>query len=190
MATRTMRALTWVCGFAWLVVAGYGLRSAMVDDGGDWEFPYLLFSFALLVGAALSVTVAAWATRESGRPRLRMVGLVVSALGVVASFVAAWASPLWMTVLGVGFATIAVAAPRPRREVALLAAGQLVGLAVLFAATVSEVGRRDEWGDYPAAGGIAVVVTAVITGIALYELTRSLERRPVTAQRPIPMLPR
>lgn len=175
MVTSAIRTLTLVAGFAWLVVAGYGVRSATVDDDGDWELTYLVFSLALLVGVALSVTVATLATRQSDRPRLRMVGLVVSSLGGVASLVA-WALPLWMTVLGVGFAMVAVASgPRQRRPLTLLAAGQLVGIAVLFAGIAAEVGRRDYWGDYPAAGGIAVGVVAAITIIALLGLTGSMQ---------------
>jgi hypothetical protein len=50
-------------------------------------------------------------------------------------------------------------------------------MAVLFAAIAAEVGRQDEWGDYPAAGGIAVVVVAAITIMALLGLTTSIGRR-------------
>jgi hypothetical protein len=179
MDTRAMRTLTLVAGVAWLVVAGYGLRSAVVDDGDDWQLAYLVFSLALLVGAGTSVAVAAGVTRQSVRPRLRMVGLVVGSVGGVASIVA-WALPLWMTVLGVGFAMVTVAtAAGKRRAVALLAASQLVGLAAMFAGIAAEVGRRDEWGDYPAAGGIALVVTGVMTVVALFEITKRVDRQPV-----------
>lgn len=180
MDTRRVRTLTVVAGVAWLVVAGYGLRSAIVDDGDDWQLTYMVFSLALLVGAALSVAVAAWSTRNSDRRRLRMAGLVVGSVGGAAAMVA-WALPLWMTILGIGFAAIAVASgPGERRAMALLAIGQVAGLAVLFAGIAAEVGRRDEWGDYPAADGIAIVVTAAISVIALLQLTRSTKQRPVT----------
>lgn len=180
MTARAMRALTLFAGFAWLAIASYGIGSAMIDVGDDWELTYMLFSLALLVGAALVVTVVARLTRESSRPGLRMVGLIVCSLGVVSSIVA-WALPLWMTLLGLGFAMLAIASgPRERRAVALLAAGQLVGLVVMFAGIAAEVGRQDEWGDYPAAGGIAVVVTAALTVIALFKLRGGIERGPVT----------
>jgi hypothetical protein len=176
MATRAMRTLTLVAGFAWLVVAGSGIRSATVSDDSDWELTYMVFSLALLVAAAASVRVATLATRQGGRPRLRMAGLVVSSLGCAAALVA-WAFPLWMTVLGVGFAMVALSSgPRQRRALALLAGGQLVGIAVMFAGIAAQVGSRDEWGDYPAAGGIAVGVAAAITIIALFGLTRSIGR--------------
>jgi hypothetical protein len=102
-----------------------------------------------------------------------MAGLIVSGVGVVATLVA-WALPLWMTLLGAGFAMVAVAsAPSERRVVTLLAAGQLIGMAALFVAIAAEVGEPDSYGDYPAAGGIALIVTAVLTIAALVELTRT-----------------
>jgi MFS family permease len=167
------RGLTLIAALAWLVVAGYGIRSAVVHDDGDWQLAYIVFSLALLVAAAASVSVAALATRRSGRPRLRMAGLVISSLGCAASL-GAWAIPLWTTVLGVGFAMIAVSSePHQRRPLALLSAAQLMGVTVMFAGIAAEVGSRDEWGDYPAAGGIALGVAAAITIIALFGLTRT-----------------
>lgn len=55
---------------------------------------------------------------------------------------AAWALPAWMTLLGPGLALFGVAGP-------------------------GRVGRRDESGDYPAAGGIALLVVATITVAAI-----------------------
>ena len=173
MATRAPRTLLGIAGVAWLVVAGYGVRTAIVDESSDWELTYTVFSLALLVGAAASVRIAMLATRWSDRPRLRMAGLVVSGLGGAAALVA-WALPLWMTILGVGFSMVAIASgPRQRWALALLAAGQLVGLMVLFAGIAAEVGRRDEWGDHPAAGGLALVVVAGITISAVFGLVKS-----------------
>ena len=177
MTMRGSRTLTLVGTVAWLVVAGYGVRSAVVEDDRGWELTYTVFSVALLVGVAGSVGIATLVTRQSGRPRLRLVGLVISGLGGV-SAVVAWALPLWMTILGVGFAVLTVASgSHQRRAVALMAAGQLVGPAVMFVGIAAELGRRDEWGDYPAAGGIAVVVVALMTIIALFVLARGTKTR-------------
>jgi len=54
-----------------------------------------------------------------------------------------------------------------------LAAGQLIGMAALFAGIAAEVSEPDSYGDYPAAGGIALIVTAALTIVALVELTRT-----------------
>jgi hypothetical protein len=175
---RTMRTLTWMGGFAWLVVAAYGVRTTVVDGDRDWKQAYAVFGVALFVAAAISVTVAARVSRHCHRPRLRYAGIVVSSVGVVASVVA-WALPLWMTMLGVGLAMITAASDRrERRRLAALAAGPLVGLALLIAGIAVEVGRRDEWGDYPVAAGLALIVTALVAIVALFELGRCFEREP------------
>jgi 4-amino-4-deoxy-L-arabinose transferase-like glycosyltransferase len=156
-----------------LVVAGYGYRSTHHDDSDDWERPYALYTLGLVLGALLIVAAATSMTRQNARPRLRMVGLVICGLGVATTIVA-WALPLWMTVLGAGLALLAIAAgPRQRRAVVALAGAQLAGLVALFAGIAAEVGQPDEYGDYPAAGGIALIVTAAVTVLALIDLARS-----------------
>jgi len=169
-----MQRLALVAGLGWLVVAGYGVRETMTDgDDGSGMAYYAVYSIALIVGAVLSVASAALATSGSDRPRLRIAGLVVGGLGCALAVVGAWALPAWMTLLGVGFAMVAVAAgPGPRRALALLAAGQLTGIVVLIVAIEAEVGTRDSYGDYPAAGGMAVVLVAVMAIVAMVELAR------------------
>lgn len=180
MSRSAVRTMTLVAGAAWLVVAGSGLIDGFVDYGDNWAAPYTVFMLALVVAASLSIAIAAEATRENARPRLRIAGLVVSALGAVACLVGAWALPLWMTLLGAGFALLAAAAePAQRRPLALLAAGQLASIAVLIAGIEAEVGRAGEHGDYPLAGGIAVLVVAAAAIVALLSLT--FDRRAVTA---------
>lgn len=171
MSSSAVRTMSVVAGAAWLVVAGAELIDGLADYGDSWEAPYVIFTMALVVGATLTLGVGAQATRESARPRLRMAGLAVSALGAVASFIGAWALPLWMTLLGAGFAVLALAAgPAQRRPLALLGAGQLAGIAVLIAGIEAEVGRADDYGDYPLAGGIAVLFVAATAIVALRAL--------------------
>jgi hypothetical protein len=165
------RKLIVVAGLAWLVVAASGLRWVFTDDGDGWEGAYLAYSAALLVGAVAGVAAAARTTDPGGRRLLRGLGLLVSAAGCAAS-VLAWALVLWMPLLGVGLALVALStASEARRGVAWLAASQLFGLLVLAAGTVAEIGRRDEWGDYPAAAGLALLVTAAVTVAGLARLT-------------------
>lgn len=180
MSRSAVRKMTLVAGAAWLVVAVSGVIDGFVDYGDNWAAPYTVFMLALVVAASLSIAIAAEATRENTRPRLRIAGLAVSALGALACVVGAWALPLWMTLLGAGFAMLAVAAePAQRRPLALLAAGQLASIAVLIAGITAELGRVDEYGDYPLAGGIAILVVGVTAIVAL--LTLTFDRRAVTA---------
>ena len=173
MTTGIRWLLASVAGLAWLAVAGYGVLEIGVDSGDDWEGPYALFAVTLIVGAVLTVIAAAGLSKQGGRRRLRIAGLIVCGVGVAATLVA-WALPLWMTVLGIGLAMTAIASgPRERRAVAIFAAGQLLGLAALFVGIAAEVGEPDSYGDYPAASGIALIVTAALTIGALAQLTRT-----------------
>jgi hypothetical protein len=167
-----------IAGLAWLAVAGYGYRATRYDGAVDWEGPYLLYTLALIIGASVVVGTAAWLTRDAPRTTLLTTGLVFAGLGVVSTIVA-WALPLWMLLLGLGLTLITVSAQRTERRTAgLLAAGQLVGLLVLWAGVAAEVGRRDSYGDYPAAVGIALIITAAITVLALVDLATTPERSP------------
>lgn len=176
MKTNVLRRASVLGGCAWLGVAGYGISTAMADSGDEWSVAYALFTVALLLGAASNVLIVAVASRQGDRPRLRMAGLVVSGLGCGVALMAAWALPVWMTLFGVGFALVRVAAgPGRGRLLATLAAAQLLAIPVLIAGIEAEVGRRDEWGDYPAAGGIALVVVASITVAAIVTLSRNAD---------------
>lgn len=166
-----MRTLTLVAGCAWLVVAGYGVGSAL-DVGVDWEVTYMALMLAVVLGAVLSVAVAvaAEATRAAARPRLRMAGLVVGGLGCAAGIVA-WALPLWMGLLGAGFALLAASSGAERRRpLVLLAGAQLGAIVVLIAGIEAGIGRPDEYGDYPVAGALAMGVLAGVTIAGLLDL--------------------
>jgi len=163
-----LRALILVAAAAWSMVAVSDVWSTVRD--GDWVASYTVFSMSLLVAAIVSVWIVATLTSRARHPRVRMVGLVVAGFGCVVSIVA-WALPLWMVVLGFGFALIALSVGSPvRRGIACLSAAQLVGTPVLIVAIENEVGTPDSYGDYPAAGSIALVVTAAITILGLVQL--------------------
>lgn len=177
MRTKVLRRASVLSGCAWLGVAGYGIRTAMTGRGDEWSVAYALFTVALLIGAASTFLIVAVASRQGNRPRLRTAGLAVSGLGCAVAVMAAWALPIWMMLLGAGFALVGVAAgPGRGRVLALLAAAQLLAVPVLIAGIEAEVGHRDEWGDYPAAGGIALVVVASITVAAIIILRRKADR--------------
>ncbi len=182
MKSRTSQQLAIAGGLAWLGVAGYGIRELSNSGDDSWEVAYALFSVALVLGAGLSLAAVALVSTGSRRPRLRIAGLVAGGLGCALGLIAAWALPVWMTLLGVGFAIMAVASdPARRRALALLAGGQVLGIAVLITSIEAEVGRVDEYGDYPAAAGIALIFVAVVMIVALVELARGRQGRDVGA---------
>jgi hypothetical protein len=191
MSKSTVRPLISVAAFSWLVVGGYGLWQVIAEDSSDnWEIAYSIFAIALLLGSLLTV-VAVWrASRPGERSLVRSIGLAVCALGVL-STVVAWALPLWMTLLAVGYALIALSVSQSRRRpVAFLAVAQLLGLMTMFIGLAAELGQRDEYGDYPAAFGVGLVVTAAATLMSLYQLDRgvsaSVPSTPARAQTAAP----
>jgi hypothetical protein len=175
MPTDSVRTLTSLASLAWIVVGGYGLWGILAEDSGDnWQTPYLIFAGALFLGAALTVAAVWSVSRRDERSPTRVIGLGVCAVGLLSTLVA-WALPLWMTILAIGYAVVAVSGQHPwRRSVALLAGAQLLGMAAMFVGIVAEVGRRDEYGDRPVAFGIGIVVTAGATVVSLHQLDRSI----------------
>lgn len=159
-----------VAMLGWAGVGAYGVWEMSGEQAGDgWGRPYVLFSIALVVALAFSVAAAWNCTRAAARPGLHTVGLGVGVLAVLSSLVA-WATPLWATLFAVSCAVLAAAAPRVHRTgLAVLAAAQLVGIAVMIAAIEAELGSRDSYGDYPAAFGLgnAVIAAGSVLGVAL-----------------------
>jgi hypothetical protein len=173
MSKTNVRTLIGLAALCWLVVGGYGLVETISDSGDDWEIRYSIFAISLMLASILTVLAIGVFSRSSERPALRSIGLVVCGLGVVTTFVA-WALPLWMTVLAIGFALVAASGSGvSRRAVASLAAAQVVGMVALFVAIAAEVGPVDEYGDHPAAFGIGIIVTAVGTIVSLYQIDRA-----------------
>lgn len=174
---KSLRPLMIVAGAAWLMVAASGVWSAVQDGHGDddWVVSYTVFMLSLIVAAIVSVSVVAKLTHGARRPRMRKVGLVVAGLGCFMS-IAAWALPVWMVLLGSGYALIALSVGPPMpRAIACLSAAQLVGTPALIVATEIGVGTPDSYGDYPAAAAIALVMTVSITILGLALLSRSLD---------------
>jgi hypothetical protein len=175
MPTDAVRTLSSLASLAWIVVGGYGLWGILVEDTGDnWQTPYLVFASALLIGAALTVAAVWIVSRRDEPSTMRVIGLGVCVVGLLSTLVA-WALPLWMTLLAIGFAVVAVSGQRPwQRPVALLAGAQLLGMAAMIVGIAVEVGRRDEYGDHPVAGSIGLVLTAGAAVVSLYQLDRSI----------------
>lgn len=168
-----MRPLMVVAGAAWSMVALSGVWEVFEDR--SWFGTYMFFMLSLIVAAIVSVSVVARLTHGARRPWLRRVGLVVAGLGCFVSIVA-WALPLWMVLLGSGYALIALSARPPmRRAIACLSVAQLAGTPALIVATEIGVGTPDSYGDYPAAAAIALVITAAITILGLALLSMPLD---------------
>ena len=161
---------------AWLMVTASGALPRFTD-GDDWQhhFAYAVFSLSLLAAAVLTLRLVLAVTAGSPQPRLRTVGVCVTVLGIALSIPGAWVLPLWMFLFGVGYAAIAFGSPPPvGRAIAILSAGQLAGIVALIATIEIGVGTPDEYGDYPAAGAIALMTTGAWTILGLVTLMTRL----------------
>ena len=140
MSQSTVRPLTLAAAFCWLVVGGYGLWQVITEVPATTGRSPTIFAIALLLGSLLTL-VAVWVVSRAGEhPLVRRLGLAVSALGVL-STVAAWALPVWMTLLVVGYVLIALSGTQSwRRPVAFLAVAQLLGVMTVFVGLTAELG--------------------------------------------------
>lgn len=162
MTTKARRNLGLAAMVLWIVVLGYGVRGLFVDDGDDWELAYSVFSLALPIAAALTLGLLASATRGCERPRLRVAGLAVGALGCALAGVGAWALPVWMTTLAAAYALIALASRGAvRRSIVLIAAGLAAGVA--FQLTSLQFGLDE---DAAANFALTVATLTVLAGLA------------------------
>ena len=149
----------------WIVVGILQWLDGFVD-GGDWEGSYGIFSLVLLLAAAGTA-----ATAVAGTPAplsfLRIVALVATALGVLATVVA-WATVFWMTVIAVGYLLLAGSAPGRRGGLLVLAGAQLAGVAVTIGALAIGVGPTDSYGDHPQAFALGTATAAILTCAGLW----------------------
>jgi hypothetical protein len=160
----------------WLGVGILGVWDVASDEGGEGT-RYVLFSIALLLAAVLTLAVAESCTRATERSVLRWSGLGVGGIAVASTLVA-WAGPLWMTMLAISLAFLAVAAPPDMRVgLATVSAGHVAGIVVTVAGIEAEVGRQDSYGDYPAAAGLGVCVAAAGSAIGMAVLFRAVRSR-------------
>lgn len=179
---RSTQPTALLAAASWLVVGGHGAREAA--EAGGWLASYHLFAVALAVASVFTVAAVGSSTGPPARPRLHTAGLAVAGFGVVTTLMA-WALPLWMVVLGAGVALIAAATSRRERAATIaLAVAPFVGLATLIVAIEAEVGSPDEYGDYPAAIGIALVVTALGMIGSLLAFARRVHATPAAADAP------
>jgi hypothetical protein len=165
-----------LASLCWLSVGVLGVWDVASDEGGEGS-RYVLFSVALLLAAVLTLAAAESGTRATERAALRWCGLGIGVLAVASTLVA-WASPLWMTLLAISLAVLAVAAPPGiRAGLATVSAGHVAGIVVTVAGIEAEVGWQDSYGDYPAAAGLGVCAAAAGSVLGMAVLFRAVRDR-------------
>jgi hypothetical protein len=159
----------------WLVALAIYWVAQVLDDFDTTV--YLVWTAIILASGVLTFLATLGLRKRQGSGVLGTVGLVILGIGVVVSFVS-WATPLWMTIQGVGMLLVAIAirpmgtAPHPASVA--YGSGMLIGAISFFVLTVMKVGTPDSYGDYPLAWGISIAVGLVIVAIGLFGIGRWL----------------
>ena len=157
----------------WIVATVLVAISTWFDPDG-WLPLYLAIAGTVTIAGTFGiVALVGLGNRLGGFGAVGLVGLIIAGLGVVASFVLTWAVPFWMPMQGVGLLLVALAARRSTEvpQLGLLAVGSafLLGTIGFALGNLTEIGWRDQWGDYPVAwfagAGIGMVILAL--GLAL-----------------------
>jgi hypothetical protein len=144
----------------------------VVGSEGDWSLTYGAYALALILASALTATSAVLAARRERASIAVVVGAVVVGLGVLASFLTAWAVPVWTALFALGYLVLAVAPGPFRAPLLVLAGAQGLGFAIAMAGHVLELGDADDYGDHPAATTWGVAATAALTCVGLWLLVR------------------
>ena len=171
----TTRRLAVVACVLWLGVAASTV--AWWDPADSWRLSYGIYSLLLGSAAALTAATAISAAWRGSTASMETAGVALTAFAVCTTVVA-WALPIWMFSIAIGYGVFAIEAPKQRRGLGLLALAELAGLAVLLAGNAADVGPSDEWGDHPVAGSAAITTTALMTTGALILLARGQRRSP------------
>jgi len=158
--------LTLAASGLWLVallIFGLGLGFAEDFDTAV----YLIWSAATLAAGVLTlIATLSLRQRRGNLGGLGTTGVVVLGIGVVVS-VLTWATPLWMTIQGVGMLLVALSMRKdsvaPRTALFAYSSGMLIGAITFFVLTTLKVGTPDSYGDYPLAWGFGLAVGLIIT---------------------------
>ena len=169
----TTRRLSVVACVLWLGVAASTTKWWETID--DWRLWYGIYTLLLGSAAALTAATAISATWRGSTERMKTPGVALTGIAVCTTVIA-WALPLWMVSIALGYSVLAIEFPRQRRRLGLLAFAQVAGVAVMLAGNAARLGPSDEWGDHPMAGSAAVTTTALLTVAALILLARSPRR--------------
>ncbi len=174
-----------VAAIGWLAVPVLWGAATIMDRTRRWEDGplqlWLIGVLALVAAAAATLVMIVRSLSGSRRRGLVRAGHVVYALGLLITFVAAWAIQGWMIFFGVALVLFATASRRIRGPALVIGVGMLAGLATQIGLTVAEVGRPDVYGDYPVAWTTATIIATVAAagGSLVLERRRdAIERDP------------
>ena len=166
--------LSLVASVLWLVVAA-SPATWWIRNDDHWQIGYGIFSLLLSTAAALTAGASIRLASNGSWGPVALLGAALTVIGVCSTLIA-WASPVWMLGLGIGFGVFAIGAPEHRRVLARLAAAQFAGLAIVVAGEAVGVGAPYEQGTHLVTQAAGLVIAGLLTARASVLLAR--EARP------------
>jgi hypothetical protein len=183
-STRVAGVLAFVVAGLWIAVVSLWAIATLVEDEGGAAAPGVLLYFAgvlALTGASGLTAAVVIALRERhghALGPLGVVGLGTVLTGAISTLGVAWAVPVWMSLLAVGTALVAVAMWRrpiaPRLPTVLLAVSLPIGVATFAVTSLLEIGGTDRHGDVPAALFSGLAVGCGLSAVAMVAIGRWL----------------
>ncbi len=154
----------------WLTLAVGFQASHTLEQGRDWDgLPQALYfvgAAGLLIGGLAFGVMALNRAESVDRPRLRVVGLTLLAIGLVLSLIAGWAVPVWAVVYGLAMLTL-VRSGVLEGEGWIIGGAMSVAALAFFSLTELGVGTPDVYGDYPVAWNAATWIAGLGSAVGL-----------------------
>lgn len=176
--TRQAGRLALAAAALWLLATVLIGLSTWFDPDGWLPLYLAIMGTVTIAGTFGVIALVGLGNRLGGLGAVGLSGIVIAGLGVLASFVVTWAVPLWMPMQGVGLLLVALAARRSAEvpQLGLLAVGSafLLGTMAFAVGNMTEVGWRDQWGDYPVAWFAGAGIGALVLAAGLLIIGRWL----------------
>ncbi len=169
--------------------------SEFLDSKFEWEGAGSTAFVLATVALATAFLCLAFATvgiiqRTGTKGILPIVAFVFLGLAVVASMLA-WYLPGWMLLGGLGSLIGSIILLRSglgsTASALLYGLGLLAGLVSFMLLTTMEVGRVDEWGDYPLAAAVGIGIGCFATAVGLIGIGRWLRNEEPVDIEPTPI---
>ncbi len=162
-------------GLAFVATGATWLAAASADGGDGW---YRIGHATNSIATVLIALLVAAVRLRTGASVLGSVAVGTATLAALVGSTVSWAIPLWSGLLAATFLVLALPMLRtrvvPRWNVAVLALAAPIGTVAWAVLYETGFGGVDEWGEYPAASAMGVLVTGVTFLVGLSALGRTL----------------
>lgn len=168
--TRTAGAVALLTAVLWCLAAAARWWETQLERG--WESERFVIFSGLQAAAVLGTTVVmVGMVVRIGRRDLAALVAVLGGIGVLVYGATAWMWPVWGLFISGGFLLVLIRwralAGQVNRSYWALVAAWPAALIVVVALSIAEVGAIDEWGEFPLASTLGLVVGAALSAVGM-----------------------